>query len=231
MLLLGHRGAPHEALENTLESFAAAFDGGADGVETDVRALADGKLVLFHDADLSRVASRPERVRDLTWSAARRTALIGGHRIPTLDDLLDLAAARARGAGRALLLDLELKDYDVAAPVVATLERHDLARVGIVVTCFAARPVAEIAARSGPWAPGLLDRGRRPRPVAAARGCGARWLAACRGSDGALRRARRAGLATLVWTVDEPQEALRYRAMGVDALCTNAPRMLGRALR
>ena len=49
MWVIGHRGAPRVAVENTVEAFLAAIDEGADGVELDVQSSADGQLVLLHD--------------------------------------------------------------------------------------------------------------------------------------------------------------------------------------
>ena len=51
-LLLGHRGTPRLHPENTLIGFQAALDAGLDGIETDVRRLGDGGLVICHDAAL-----------------------------------------------------------------------------------------------------------------------------------------------------------------------------------
>jgi glycerophosphoryl diester phosphodiesterase len=42
MLILGHRGASKAHPENTLQAFAAAYEGGAQGLEFDVRADANG---------------------------------------------------------------------------------------------------------------------------------------------------------------------------------------------
>lgn len=41
----------HSYIENTIPSIEAAFDLGADYVEFDVRATADGKFAVFHDAE------------------------------------------------------------------------------------------------------------------------------------------------------------------------------------
>ena len=48
-LVLGHRGAPRAARENTVEAFRRAVELGADGVELDVRRTADDVLVVHHD--------------------------------------------------------------------------------------------------------------------------------------------------------------------------------------
>lgn len=51
-LLLGHRGAPRLARENTLEAFRLALEKGMDGVELDVQMTRDGVLVVHHDFTL-----------------------------------------------------------------------------------------------------------------------------------------------------------------------------------
>src|SRR5687768_15285864 len=48
-LIIGHRGAPNHACENTLESFARALYLGANALEFDVSITHDEQLVLWHD--------------------------------------------------------------------------------------------------------------------------------------------------------------------------------------
>lgn len=48
-MILGHRGAPLEAVENSLAGFVRAIELGAHGIECDLRRLRDGSIVLFHD--------------------------------------------------------------------------------------------------------------------------------------------------------------------------------------
>lgn len=52
-LLIGHRGAPDQAPENTASAFKAAIDAGASIIETDVRLTKDGFIVVAHDIDFS----------------------------------------------------------------------------------------------------------------------------------------------------------------------------------
>jgi glycerophosphoryl diester phosphodiesterase len=48
-LIIGHRGAPHQACENTLESFETALHLGANALELDVSMTSDQQVVLWHD--------------------------------------------------------------------------------------------------------------------------------------------------------------------------------------
>ncbi|MDM7323646.1 MAG: glycerophosphodiester phosphodiesterase [Thermus sp.] len=54
-LRLGHRGAPHLARENTMESFRKALEAGLDGFELDVHLTQDGILVVHHDFTLGGI--------------------------------------------------------------------------------------------------------------------------------------------------------------------------------
>jgi len=65
--IIAHRGNAVEFPENTLEGLASAVELGARFVEFDVQLTGDLVPVLMHDADLARVAGRPESVHDLTW--------------------------------------------------------------------------------------------------------------------------------------------------------------------
>lgn len=60
--IYGHRGSRLRRRDNTIESFRLALDEGADGIETDVRRLVDGSLVLFN-AEL--VGDRPTNTLDM----------------------------------------------------------------------------------------------------------------------------------------------------------------------
>ena len=102
-LLLGHRGAPREAPENTLAALRRALEAGLDGVEYDVRACGSGDLVLFHDARLERTTDHRGALSELDlrdlfsvdaggWFSKR----FAGEPVPLLDEALGVTAeARA----------------------------------------------------------------------------------------------------------------------------------------
>jgi glycerophosphoryl diester phosphodiesterase len=49
--VIGHRGAPRDAVENTLDSMDAALRAGANGLELDLCLTRDGEVVVWHDWD------------------------------------------------------------------------------------------------------------------------------------------------------------------------------------
>ncbi|MEO7447306.1 MAG: glycerophosphodiester phosphodiesterase family protein, partial [Humibacillus sp.] len=84
----GHRGAKGLVVENTLESFAAAYAAGVTSVELDVRLTADGEVVVWHDAVLQPTKCLPTtadyvgaRVADLTLDQLR-TVDVGSQTLP-----------------------------------------------------------------------------------------------------------------------------------------------------
>jgi len=69
--LIGHRGLPSQAPENTAASIRAAYEQGIDWIEVDVTMAGDGSLVILHDADL-RLFGQPQR----TLASLDRAALL-----------------------------------------------------------------------------------------------------------------------------------------------------------
>jgi glycerophosphoryl diester phosphodiesterase len=233
-LVLGHRGAPRDAVENTLAAFRAAREQGADGVELDVHRSADGALVVHHDAAAPGFGVLAEH--DL---ADIRTALPA---VPILDEVFDVCAG--------MLVNVEVKnsphdaDFDpqdrAADAVVELVQRREL-HGSVLVSSFHLPTVDRVHALDPRIPTGYLvvvD----PLPVAAleiAHDHGHRavhpFLAALgeEAAPDAVARARALGVALNVWTVNDPAEIRRLAAVGVDAIITDTPGLaleaLGRA--
>lgn len=74
-LLLGHRGARGEAVENTFIGFEHAQrlkTHGLTGIEFDVQLSADGHLMVFHDDDLARMCGKQSRIDQLSMAEIQR---------------------------------------------------------------------------------------------------------------------------------------------------------------
>ena len=87
MKIYAHRGSSIEHPELTMAAYKAAIEDGADGFECDVRLTKDNQLVLWHDADMKRVAGNDARIADSTFNE------IKSHypQAITLEELLVLA--------------------------------------------------------------------------------------------------------------------------------------------
>jgi glycerophosphoryl diester phosphodiesterase len=135
-LVVGHRGDPRQAPENTLESFRGALAAGADIVEFDVRQTADDQLVCIHDRTVDRTTDgaralgrdgatvgslTAERIGQLdagSWLAAEHASA----RVPTLAAALDVILAGA-------VPMIEHKDGEPARYVDLLRDRGDIDKV------------------------------------------------------------------------------------------------------
>lgn len=128
MLVIGHRGAPSRAPENTLASFRTALEIGVDGIELDVHLTKDGHLVVIHDADLKRTTSGQGLVHEHTLAELKRLDAGGwfgpafaGERIPTFEEVLDLVDARVP-----LQVEIKGATEGVTEATIAALDRRGL---------------------------------------------------------------------------------------------------------
>jgi glycerophosphoryl diester phosphodiesterase len=160
-LVIAHRGASWDLPENTLPAFERAIELGADFVEFDVHASADGELLVTHDP--------PRRRRD----------------VATLEEVLDLCRGRI-GVMVELKRPYRYRRFDVVPrtlalladdAVVVSFERAAIAAVRALrpklrtVQHVALVPLRTAAAR-GCWAVGFEDRRATPRRLARAKALG-----------------------------------------------------------
>ena len=227
-VVVGHRGAPEQAPENTPASFLAAVELGATWVELDVRRSADGELVCHHDAHT------PDGV-PLVARSADELALVGVWSLPAVLDALPA------GLG----VDVEVKnlpgepDFDeedgLVEELATILTSHRHTRPWMT-SSFNPRTVAALGAALPDVPAGLLHlasldvRGA----VAIAAEYGAAVLGPQAGASGlddeGVAACHDRGLSVLVWTVDEAAQAVGLANAGVDAICTNRPDVVAAAL-
>jgi glycerophosphoryl diester phosphodiesterase len=219
-LVLGHRGYRAKYPENSLLAFRKALEAGADGVECDLQKTADGRFVVIHDPDTSRVSGVAMTVGSSLFEDLRALDLGGGERFPELSELL-----AALPAGR--YLDLELKEETLTvadcAPIAAVLAGRIDAR-NLMISSFDPRLlppfrrlgftvallVGKEAAKRGAAGLALLLLRLRPQyinlPIDVVR------LGRPRTVRLLLRVLRMLGFSLLFWTVNTPADAASVAA-------------------
>ncbi|WP_456829823.1 glycerophosphodiester phosphodiesterase [Deinococcus sp. UYEF24] len=218
-LLLGHRGSPRVHRENTIASFQAAMDSGLNGVELDVRRLADGALVIHHDLKLPDGRALNELI---------------AQDVP--EDVPTLGALLAWAADTNAYLNIEIK-FEGARPddrVENTLKAVRAHGLGgrVIVSSFS--PLILKAARD--LDPGI-ERGflyhRSYKigvdlvPVVARRlGVAALHPHHSLIDEALMETAKREGWRVNTWTVNDPADVARLTALGVDALIGDLPEVL-----
>ena len=71
-LNFAHRGASHQAPENTLAAFLLAVELGADGIELDVQLSRDGEPMVIHDFVLETTTDGAGPVRERTLAELKK---------------------------------------------------------------------------------------------------------------------------------------------------------------
>ena len=197
---------------------------GADGIELDVHATRDGVVVVHHDPIPRAVSAQPRlagrAIADLTYDQLRTFSVSPGVGIPTLADVLSLV-------GRAATVYVELKGAGIERDTIDVIRGGD-ARCAIHSFDHAA------IVRAGTIAPeirrGLLFS-RRPRdPAAALRAADARdaWPEWPLVDAAFVASVRRVDGTVIAWTVNDSAVARRLASMGVDGICTDDLRTVGR---
>lgn len=198
-----------------MAAYKAAIDDGADGFECDVRITKDNQLVLWHDADLQRIAGNSARIADSTFNE------IKSHypQVINLDQLLILARDNKKE------LAIETKHPVPSSSAVEKKVMHLLAQE---------KPVADIHLMSFSWL--ALENIRKIEPqqktvallhdtfpflmrrFTSAQSIGP-GITAFRQKPHLNRDPRN----LFVWTVDDADDMRFCADNGVDVLITNTP--------
>lgn len=233
--IVGHRGAPRRARENTIDSLDWAESLGADAVEFDLRQTRDGEAVLHHDEEIT-LGNQRIPVKGFTAREIERLVLsseFGDYRVPKLEDVFHRYGPALR--------------YVVEVKVSPSTQMHLMARriaglaaqYGVARCCLVASFDAEFLRKMREVDPEIATSFLFDHPIALPEpgrltplfppvdGIGPRRDLV---APALLAQARAAGLSVHPWTADETAEMDRLLRAGVDSLTTNAPDV-ARALR
>ena len=208
---------PRRVRENTLPSFSAALSAGADGIELDVHATADGVVVVHHDARLAGGVS----IADTRWSELRAAADAALVEIPTLASVCDLVGDRAE-------LFVEIKGAAIERRVLEVLREH---RGRSAIHSFDHAAIARLARLDEGVRLGLLFEERVPDVAAMLKGRGATdaWPHHSVVDGRLVEAVHTAGGRVIAWTVNDPRDVERLSALDVDGLCTDDVTLVGRS--
>jgi glycerophosphoryl diester phosphodiesterase len=236
--VIAHRGLAVAALENSLAAFGAALEAGADYLETDAHATADGRAVLLHDPGLRRIAQLSLRIESLTLAELRAIGPIGAEICTLIDALQTFPSAR---------FNIDVKSADAVGPVA-----RDVLAAGasdrVLIASFSSRRRRATAGRVGA---AVATSGSAPQVavalIGAAMGFGPLVRAALRRVDALqiperllglatttprmLRAFHRAGVEVHIWTVNDPPAMRRLLAAGVDGIVTDRCDVLAEVVR
>lgn len=248
-VIVAHRGASHDAPENTLSAFRLALEQGADGIEGDFYVTQDKQVVCLHDKDTKRTGGKKLDVAKSTLAELRaldygawKGPEFAGEPIPTFEEVLNLVPA-----GK--LFVIELKTGPEIVPLVkkcleADAKKRDAS--DFLFISFHADTIAKckqlLPAVRAHWLTGF----KTDKQTGV---CTPDATTICRtveeiGADGVGMQANRQQVQKNfvidlksggcrefhVWTIDEPADARYFQKLGAVGITTNRPQFIRESL-
>lgn len=228
---VAHRGAGRLAPENTLAAFRLGASFGYRAFECDVKLSADGVPFLLHDATLQRTTPATGSAGERPWAELSQLDAGSWHgRQFAGEPLPTLAAVAAFIRRNGFALNIEIKPTPGQEALTGRVVAEHAARL------FAGHPVAPLLSS---FRPESLLAAREAAPqlprallidtlwtgwfeMASALGCAAVVTHHPLMEADLLARVHQAGWRALVYTVNEPADAQRLLALGIDGLITDA---------
>ena len=229
--VIGHRGAAAWAPENTLAGLRRAKALGCTWVEFDVRLTGDGAPVLCHDPLLDRTTNGSGLVSAKSLAAIRECDAgswfdpsFAGERVPTLDEVLLLAAELDLGANVEMKSDRG-REYATAAAVATTVQRLRGRTPAVLVSSFLPSALAALRELAPQIPRGLLFRfiPRGWAELALRLGCTMIGADQRRLRPSRVAAIRSAGYKLAAFTVNDPARARLLFDWGVTSVFSDAP--------
>ncbi len=230
-MVCAHRGRSGVCPENTMAAFEAAIELGADFIECDVHATADGEIIVMHDAAADRTTDGEGSIEEMTLEQARaldagswKSEEFVGERVPTLAEVLATIAPRC-------VVDIEIKQRGIGGQVARQIAAAGATRQ-VTLISFATDDVAAAKMAHSGLSCGLIvvgpdgdDLAEIHALISSALSCGSNFISCLhtRVTEMFVRECHVAGLALMAWTMDEPADIQRMIDMQLDAVVSNYP--------
>jgi glycerophosphoryl diester phosphodiesterase len=216
MLKIGHRGAKAYEPENTLRSFKKAIELGVDAVELDVRKTKDGKLIVMHDADVSRTTNGKGLVSELTLKEIKALETEKGEKVPTLEEALDFIDKKVK-------ILIELKEVGIEKEVLDLVKEKGL-EDNVIIVSFLEEALKKVRELNKKVETGLIYV-KHKNPIKAALELKANYLLPLHAftHTANIQKAHENGLKVIVWTVNDPERAKELIKKGVDGIASDKP--------
>jgi glycerophosphoryl diester phosphodiesterase len=234
--IVAHRGESADAPENTLAAFRLAWERGDDAIELDVHFTKDGQLMVSHDPDTKRTTGVAHKIKDTPFDVLRtldagkwKGAKWAGEKLPTLAEVLVTIPVGKR-------CFIEIKVGPEAVPAVAKAVRDSGKKPEqMCVISFRADTLAEAKRQMPELKAYFLANFKEDKKTGEWKGDIDDFIATAKkvladgldlGLEGPVyatvaKKVKTAGLAFLVWTVDDVAVAKRMIEWGAESVTTN----------
>lgn len=225
--MVAHRGVSGLELENTIAAFVAAGNRSYYGIETDVHVTKDEQIAVFHDDNLKRVAGVDLVVEESTLAELQSIPLYDGKvpgkfrtdlRIPILSEYIGVCKKYGKKAVLELKNQMEPKHITQIVNLIKEQEYLD----GVIFISFSWENCAELRKQLPKQKIQFListfEDNLIERLVDAKLDLDIHYKAL---NAENVRALHGAGVEVNCWTVDQPEDAEKLIAYGVDYITSN----------
>lgn len=242
-MIVAHRGSSGTAPENTLAAFRLAVEERADVVELDVRMTRDFFLVVHHDQDIARTTNGEGKIWDYSLQELRAfdaglwfDQKFKGERVPTLRQVMELLPPH-------VLLNIEMKTDGEPRPrkqialeeacILAIMEKKYEERT--IVSSFDHSYLKRFHHLYPSIKTGVLylpaeNAGSSPSALVKQLGASAFICSKSQITRALIEDAHEQNIPVGCYTINTPQELEAAMKLDVDAVITNFPGMMRKAL-
>jgi len=221
ILVIGHKGASIIAPENTLLAFRKAIQLKADYIEFDLHKTLDGEIVIIHDNDTYNITGKQGLIEELTLKEIQELDAGEGEKIPTITELINLTKGKIN-------LQPEIKASGLINDLIQILTKNNLIKKTIIssfdITQLIKIKEIEPRLKIGYLIPSELTRPRilnRYIQKAIRNEFYAIHPHFTAVSKEFVDNAHENNLKINAWTVNEEDEIIRLKALGVDGIITD----------
>jgi glycerophosphoryl diester phosphodiesterase len=240
--IIAHRGASYLAPENTMASVMLGWEKGAD-VEVDVYLTKDNKIAVIHDKTTKRTAVTDVNVADTTSEELRKLDVgsfkseeYAGEKIPFLADIVETIPP-----GQKLFIEIKCGQEILPHLRELLVQSGKMSRIVIIGfdldTVTMSKEMIDVPTY---WLKGtekIKDTEQWiPHDPQLAQTAKEKGLDGLDVHNAGVTKefadaVKASGLKLYVWTVDDPEEAIRLIKLRVDGITTNRPGWLRKQLK
>jgi len=237
-LIVAHRGASHDAPENTLPAFVLGWKQGADAIEGDFLLTKDNKIICIHDGSTKRLADRNLVVRQSTLKELHELDVgswkhvkFKGTKIPTIAEVF-----ATMPQGKKIFVEVKCGP-EIIPHLVKEIENSELKTEQVVLICFKKEVVQAFKKampknkafwlsnfkkdKEGTWTPSAGS------VLATLKASKADGLDSNKNiPDEIARKVMDAGYEWHAWTVNDIATAKKLKALGIHSITTDRPALI-----
>lgn len=236
--VIGHRGLLSKYPENTMISFIAALQVGADGIEGDLHKTIDDEIVMIHDDTLNRTTNCTGYVHSYTYAelqscnanyASKFGNQYGFVPIPRFEEVIALISQPQYNA----FLVMDLKEQLILGSLITPIINKYNAQSRVIASCWTWNQIADAQANLTYSSRQYLtssvpDMTLNPQLWGNYMNAGVRGFSIFYTNITAsfVSMAHSRLLSVVAWTVNDIESSLSLTTMGVDGIITDVADVL-----